>query len=359
LNRQSLARFQHRLRPVAVPLRTDLAMGEGDRVPLPYPSGWFCLALSREVPAGAVVNRRFMGRHVVLYRTRGGVLRAVDAYCPHLGAHLGAGGKVDGEHLVCPFHRFAFDVEGSCVKVPGGVPPRATLAQFTVRERGKIIYVWHGHDDEPPAWEPSELPDDKFAPAASWSMLLASHPQEVMESFADYQHQPIVHKVSLREVAPPVDEGPLLRLSFSATIMLSVRLASVTVEQGVVLSGPGLASGKVMLHQVGMTLGTLLMATPVGPWQTHLRVVAMTEAASRTGTPGLRKAASMSWSAVAGQALVRTVAHMMVQDARIWNWKRYEPCPRLAPGESAIGHYRRWVRQFYPPDARPTGRLDG
>jgi cholesterol 7-dehydrogenase len=325
-------------------------MGEGDRVPLPYPSGWFCLALSREVPAGAVVTRRFMGRDVVLYRTRGGILRVVNAHCPHLGAHLGAGGAVDGEHLVCPFHHFAFDVEGSCVKVPGGVPPRATLAQYTVRERGKIIYVWHGHDAAPPAWEPSELPDDRFAPAASWSTVLTSHPQEVMESFVDYQHQSVVHNVSLREVTPPVEEGPLLRISFSAAISLSVRLATIKVEQGVVLSGPGLASGEVTLHQIGMPLGVVLMATPIGPWQTHLRVVIVTEAA-RADSPLLQKAASMAWSAVAGQALVRTIAHQMGQDARIWNRKRYEPDPQLAPGESAIGHYRRWVRQFYPPDA--------
>ncbi|MEU0173834.1 Rieske 2Fe-2S domain-containing protein [Streptomyces massasporeus] len=329
-------------------MRADLAMGGGDRVPLPYPSGWFCLALSREVPAGAVVTRRFMGRDVVLYRTRGGVLRAVDAYCPHLGAHLGAGGKVDGEHLVCPFHHFAFDAEGSCVKIPGGAPPRATLAQYTVRERGKVIYVWHGHGAARPDWEPSETPDDRFAPAATWSTLLASHPQEVMESFVDYQHQPIVHNVALREVVPPVAEGPLLRISFSAAIRLSVRLATITVEQGVTLSGPGLASGEVTLRQVGMTLGVLLTATPVGPWQTHLRVVVMTDAALRADSPRLRKAASRSVSAVAGQALVRTIAHQMGQDARIWNRKRYEPHPQLTPGESAIDHYRRWMRQFYP-----------
>ncbi|MDQ1034624.1 cholesterol 7-dehydrogenase [Streptomyces sp. V3I8] len=355
MNRKSPAGLRHRVRPGAVPSRTGLAGGEGDRAPLPYPSGWFCLALSREVPAGAVVTRRFMGRDVVLYRTRSGVLRVVDAHCPHLGAHLGAGGAVDGEHLVCPFHRFAFDVGGSCVEVPGGAPPRATLAQFTVRERGRIIYVWHGHDAAPPAWEPAEIPDDRFAPVASWSTLLASHPQEVMESFVDYRHQPIVHNVSLREVVPPVDEGPLLRISFSAAIKLSVRLATITVEQGVVLSGLGLASGEVALHQVGVRLGVLLMATPVGPWQTHLRAVAMAETASRADSPRLRKAASLSWSAVTGQALVRTVAHQMRQDAMIWNRKRYEPNPRLTPEEGAIGHYRRWARQFYPPNTRPTG----
>ncbi|MGW2486359.1 aromatic ring-hydroxylating oxygenase subunit alpha [Streptomyces sp. NPDC001606] len=331
-------------------MATDPVKGEANEAPLPYPSGWFSLALSREVPAGAVVKRRFMGRDVVLYRTRAGVLRVVDAHCPHLGAHLGVGGAVEGEHLVCPFHHFAFDVEGSCVKVPGGTPPRMTLGQYTVRERGKVVYVWHGHDAAPPAWEPSEIFDDRFTPVASWSTLLASHPQEVMESFVDYEHQGVVHNVSLQEAAPPVEEGPLLRISFRADIALSVGLATIKVEQGLALSGLGLASGEVTLDQVGLRLGVLLTATPVGPWQTYLRVVIVTEDASHADSSRLWKAASLSWSTVAGQALVRTIAHQMRQDARIWNSKRYEPDPVLAPGESAIGHYRRWVRQFYPPD---------
>ncbi|MGG7575576.1 hypothetical protein [Streptomyces sirii] len=76
------------------------------------------------------------------------------------------------------------------------------------------------------------------------------------------------------------------------------------------------------------------------------------------GFPRLRKAASMSLSAVTGQALVRTIAHQMRQDARIWNRKRYEPNPRLTPGESAIGQYRRWVRQFYPRTRRLPGHHD-
>ncbi|MFE2373690.1 Rieske 2Fe-2S domain-containing protein [Streptomyces sp. NPDC059398] len=75
---------------------------------LPYPSGWFCLARSRELPPGKVLTRRFMDEDIVLYRTRDGRPRAVHPYCPHLGAHFGAGGTVEGQNLVCPFHRFAF-----------------------------------------------------------------------------------------------------------------------------------------------------------------------------------------------------------------------------------------------------------
>ncbi|WP_425436809.1 Rieske 2Fe-2S domain-containing protein [Mycobacterium rhizamassiliense] len=42
-----------------------------------------------------------------MYRTKSGLARAIEAYCPHLGAHLGHGGKVLGDELHCPFHAFA------------------------------------------------------------------------------------------------------------------------------------------------------------------------------------------------------------------------------------------------------------
>ena len=118
------------------PVRGDVLAG--DRPWLPYPSGWFCVGFSRELPAGRVITRRFMGEDVVVYRTRAGAVRAVRPYCPHLGAHLGVGGTVEGELLVCPFHRFAFDPDGVCTKVPGGRPPRARLDHYPVREQNGI-----------------------------------------------------------------------------------------------------------------------------------------------------------------------------------------------------------------------------
>ncbi|MEV6419914.1 Rieske 2Fe-2S domain-containing protein [Streptomyces sp. NPDC051662] len=59
--------------------------------------------------SGKVVRRQFMGEDLVAYRTREGIVRVVDPYCPHLGAHLGFGGLVDGENIVCPFHHFAYE----------------------------------------------------------------------------------------------------------------------------------------------------------------------------------------------------------------------------------------------------------
>src|SRR3546814_7634074 len=41
-----------------------------------------------------------------------------DPYCPHLGAHMGHGGKVCGEHLRCPFHHWEYNTEGWCKNIP-------------------------------------------------------------------------------------------------------------------------------------------------------------------------------------------------------------------------------------------------
>ena len=43
----------------------------------------------------------------------------VDAYCPHLGANLGVGGRVHGNCIECPFHGWQFDGEtGQCTSIP-------------------------------------------------------------------------------------------------------------------------------------------------------------------------------------------------------------------------------------------------
>ncbi|WP_078630554.1 Rieske 2Fe-2S domain-containing protein [Streptomyces roseochromogenus] len=78
-------------------------MGSGLQAPeLPYPNGWFALAYSSELPRRKVLRRRLMGEDVVLYRTTRGTPRAVGAHCPHLGAHLGHGGRSRGRISSAP-----------------------------------------------------------------------------------------------------------------------------------------------------------------------------------------------------------------------------------------------------------------
>ena len=82
------------------------------RSPFPIPFGWFQVAWPGDVKVGQVVPLQYFGHHLALWRDDDGVAHVNDAFCPHLGAHFGHGGSVDGEDLVCPFHGWRFDADG-------------------------------------------------------------------------------------------------------------------------------------------------------------------------------------------------------------------------------------------------------
>jgi nitrite reductase/ring-hydroxylating ferredoxin subunit len=87
---------------------------------LPYPDGWFAACFSSELPPGSVLSRKLCDRDVIVFRTEAGVPAIVDAHCPHMGAHMGVGGRVEGEAIRCPFHGFRFAPDGACVSTPYG-----------------------------------------------------------------------------------------------------------------------------------------------------------------------------------------------------------------------------------------------
>src|SRR3954469_12907172 len=79
--------------------------------------GWYWLLLSSEVRRGCVQAANIVGNELAVFRGEDCRIAALDAYCPHMGAHL-AEGKVQGNELRCFFHNWCFDREGSCVDIP-------------------------------------------------------------------------------------------------------------------------------------------------------------------------------------------------------------------------------------------------
>ena len=83
------------------------------RFDFPIPTGWFCVSLSTDLEVGEVKPLKYFARDLVLFRTSDGEAHVLDAYCPHLGAHLGHGGKLVDDKIVCPFHAWEFDGQGA------------------------------------------------------------------------------------------------------------------------------------------------------------------------------------------------------------------------------------------------------
>src|SRR5437870_2386164 len=104
---------------------------------LPFPNSWYCVAFSDELPPGKIVTRTLAGHELVIFRTKSGQPCVMDAFCPHLGAHLGLGGTVVSEEIRCLFHHFRFDTSGTCVATGYGTKPPPTARQSVAAARGQ------------------------------------------------------------------------------------------------------------------------------------------------------------------------------------------------------------------------------
>ena len=145
----------------------------------------------KEVRAGQILPVKYFGEKLILDPTDSGQTRLTGAYCPHPGAHLGAG-KVEGENLRCALHGFEFGGDGRCVKTAygKGVPRKAKLATWPLREHNGYIFAWYHPEGQQPDWEVPVLP----GPAEGWTafstrtIAVNSHPQETSENSVDIGH---------------------------------------------------------------------------------------------------------------------------------------------------------------------------
>ena len=166
---------------------------------LPIPNGWFAVAFSRDVIDGDVKSIHYFGEDLVLFRTRSGEARVVDAYCPHLGAHLGAGGRVVGDSIRCPFHGWQYDGgTGQCTSIPycDRIPPKARVRAWDVVEKNGMVFVWHHEEGKPPEWDFPEVPEighaDWTAPR-EFMIEVPVHQQDMHENNLDPVHFEFVH----------------------------------------------------------------------------------------------------------------------------------------------------------------------
>ncbi|MFD4656987.1 Rieske 2Fe-2S domain-containing protein [Kitasatospora sp. NPDC058444] len=320
---------------------------------LPYPDGWSALAFSAELKLGTVITRQLAGEDVVLYRLRNGRLRAIRPYCPHLGAHLGLA-TVEGNDLVCPFHRFAFDAEGRCVRTGYGTQaPKAALTQLPVREVNEAVFVWRHHDGREPDWE---IPawhrlGDGRQPLRYASFEMPGYAQDVMENSFDLGHFVTLHGWPEGELAAPVEfDGTSFHISMlvrETFPLLGMREVHVEVD------GYGLTALHTDVHtpSLGLEICSLVMATQVAPGRMQLRQAGRFVLSEPSGMPpAVARTLSRAVTRMLAGPMFRRNLDFTSADFPIWSTKRYVSPPRLAQGDGPIGAMRHWARQFYPPD---------
>jgi 3-ketosteroid 9alpha-monooxygenase subunit A len=308
-----------------------------------YPRGWFVIAFSDDLAVGEVKPLKYFGRELVLFRGEDGEAAVLDAYCPHLGAHLGYGGKVVDCTLRCPFHAWRFDRAGRCVEVPYAkkIPPRAQLEPWLVRERNGLIFVWHARNGEAPDYEIPVIAEHGSPDWTPWHkklLTIRTQPREIVENVADKAHFPEVHGTHVAK----------FENEFIGHMAIQ-RTEGVAYPRGggedrfkltATYHGPA-----YQITEMESVLENRLLNchTPIDQHTLHLRFGVMLKLAGNAGR-----------TAKFADAYVENLQVGFGEDIAIWEHKAYRDAPLLCDGDGAIGKLRRWYRQFYednPSDA--------
>jgi 3-ketosteroid 9alpha-monooxygenase subunit A len=317
------------------------------------PTGWFQVAWSAEVGTGDVVRMTYFDRDLVAWRGESGEVTVMDAYCGHLGAHLGHGGQVVGDRIRCPFHGWEWSSAGRNVCIPYADRPNLgrRIPTLPTLERNEAVYVWHDVERRPPyfdvpdvftAWDDGMSAAD-YHPAFPGSTLfretLELHPQYVMENGVDFAHFTYVHKVPIVPVFTRQDFGePVSFVDFTITFDDSASSAD-DVRSGVHAINAGL--GVAVTKSWGMVDNrTAAAVTPVDDRTCDVRFSVWI-----ARRPGRDDEADRATARRHAQGVI----DQFLADIEIWSHQRYADPAALVHDEYAgFTALRAWAEQFYP-----------
>jgi nitrite reductase/ring-hydroxylating ferredoxin subunit len=310
------------------------------RTPPEIPSGWYLVAYSDEIAPGELRRLSYLEREMVAFRGEDGEASVFDAYCPHLGAHFGVGGKIENGTLRCPFHGWRFAASGECVEIPyaSRIPPRARALRYESVERNGHLHVWYDAQGKPPFFEVPEVPewrDDEFTRRwTRYEWTIASHPQEMAENGIDWQHFPFVHHMDAPRGVRSRFVGPSYQWSIESGKEYTLQALTESFD----LWGENWGIGYSVTRQRGAFETVIVTGmTPVdrGHVCIKLGVIARRDGRSEAEALG-----------VLGRYMEEH-AVVATQDFHIWENKLFRPTPVLCEEDGPIAEYRRWAQQFY------------
>lgn len=314
-----------------------MTKGEG-RFQLPIPFGWFAVAKSDELAPGAVKTVSGFATEFVLWRGADGLARALDAHCPHLGAHLGHGGEVVENDLRCGFHHWTHRGDGSVADIPYAkvVPPKLKKPcsnAWPIHEDWGIIFVWRHPHKVAPLWEltpVTEIADEKWTPVQFNEWIIDVHVQELTENGADTAHFRAVHDSR----SPPTPEFKIDGWTRSSSVSTKMPTPRGLVDGKISVRAPGPGLSFTRFHGIADML-LLQMQTPLDEARTHLRHVYFVPPVIEDALAGVTK------------ALLRETPRQLEQDIPHWRHKKYLRQPTLVDGDGPILAYREWYARYY------------
>lgn len=307
------------------------------RYPFTMPVGWFAVAETVDLEVGQTKAIYYFATHLVLWRDEKGEAHVQDAFCPHMGAHLGHGGTVEDCEIVCPFHGWKFDCAGTNTDIPysNRTNRKAKILTYPVIERNGFIYTWYHPHGEAPTWEPPEVEDitsgDFSGPKRTGHTVRAGI-QEMAENAVDSAHFRYVHNVA---DVPVIEryEGDGHRSYMESSQQFPTPRGVVDGRIDSTAYGPGIS-----VVRFSGIIDTLLVTatTPIDKENSQTRFNFY-----------VRSLGDESVNSSVGEAFAAEVDKQFLEDIPIWEHKAHLVRPALADNDGPFMKFRKWYSQFY------------
>jgi 3-ketosteroid 9alpha-monooxygenase subunit A len=319
-----------------------------------HPIGWFQVVWSAEVAVGDVRPLRYFGEDLIVYRTQSGTAQVLGAHCPHMGAHIGYGGCVQGEDVVCPYHGWSWDSAGNNTMVPaeGKSTARRTIRTWPTHESNGIVWVWHDPAGREPLWPaPVDLTGvvegtryPVFPHCSRKFPAVRMRPQYVPENNVDIDHLRWVHRA----------EGPITLESFSAEewcFKTAVRITYGFGKERTRLTPDGPIDVIVGAEIWGLGYQFTFFPQPDASVSIQAQTPIDDERCDMFQSVVVSREPGSTGDEPEGIAAAR-VREQLVQierDIPIWEHLEYLPNPALTRQEAKpMVALRRWAQRFYP-----------
>lgn len=317
--------------------------------------GWYFVDRASALGRGKARGYRICGQELVFYRGEDGAVRALDAYCPHMGTHLGVG-KVVGNQIRCFFHHWRFDEEGRCTDVPcqKEIPAKARLRPYAVCEKYGALWV-HPGENPPPLSDFREFRGQEVTVVFGAPYERACHHHVTMINGIDPQHLKTVHRLDIEMEVELAEDNDGRRIDITLTgqigdATLRERLARALLGRSYAYSmrydhannGFLTLMKDIRLFGTGPLLPTLSMIfayRPLGGGRTLVQPIYVTR--RRRGLLG------SALSRVLIELTRRAFFALQGEDGRVYENMRFFPA-NLLPMDRPVAQYIQYVNKLRP-----------
>ena len=308
------------------------------RSPFPIPFGWFQVGWPSDVAVGETKAVRYFGRHLVWWRDAEGAAHVQDAFCPHLGAHLGHGGKVVGCEIACPFHGWRYNAAGANTLIPYSerTNGKAKLGTYPVVERNGLTLVWYHPDGAEPLWEIPEIPEfndaDGFTEMVTRTYQIEAPWQDLAENGVDSAHFRYVHNTAEVPVLDSYEtDGPTTKMRSTQKF---------PTPRGVV-------DGRIDADQIGPGFSIVRFSGIVDTYLMGCNTPIEANSCEMRFNFCVRRMGDDSFASTVGDAFVAEIDRQVREDKPIWENKAFLVRPALADNDGPFTKFRKWAAQFY------------